>query len=162
VGPNSLIFNFGPLLDLALRLGHQEQCQRAPKGLLVARSRDRVHPSEFGCKVSIAIPVSTPTGGQFVLHAKALHGNPYDGHTLGPLIADLEKLTAVPVRRIHGDKDHRSQNYPNRLKVWISGSSFTAQRDMKRGLHRPDPEAKCEPVIRILFNAAISEEIRIR
>jgi len=28
--------------------------------------------------------------GQFVLHAKALHGNPYDGHTLGPVIADLE------------------------------------------------------------------------
>jgi hypothetical protein len=27
-------------------------------------------------------------------HAKALHGNPYDGHTLGPVIADLEKLTA--------------------------------------------------------------------
>jgi hypothetical protein len=26
-----------------------------------------------------------------VLHAKALHGNPYDGHTLGPIIADLEK-----------------------------------------------------------------------
>ena len=24
-------------------------------------------------------------GGQFVLHAKALHANPYDGHTLGPV-----------------------------------------------------------------------------
>jgi hypothetical protein len=43
-------------------------------------------------------------GGQFVLHAKALHGNPYDGHTLGPVIADLEKITGVAVRRIHGDK----------------------------------------------------------
>ena len=27
-----------------------------------------------------------------MLHAKALHGNPYDGHTLGPVIADLEKM----------------------------------------------------------------------
>jgi hypothetical protein len=30
-----------------------------------------------------------------VLHAKALHGNPYDGHTLAPVIADIEKLTGV-------------------------------------------------------------------
>jgi transposase, IS5 family len=59
---------------------------------------------EFGCKVSIATPVIAPKGGQFVLHAKALHGNPYDGHTLGPVIADLEKLTGVTVRRIHSDK----------------------------------------------------------
>ena len=50
-------------------------------------------PYEFGCKVSIATPATAPKGGQFVLHAKALHGNPYDGHTLGPVIADLEKLT---------------------------------------------------------------------
>ena len=38
-------------------------------------------PYEFGCKVSIAVPVTQPKGGQFVLHAKALHGNPFDGHT---------------------------------------------------------------------------------
>ena len=25
-----------------------------------------------------------------MLHAKALHGNPYDGHTLAPVIADIE------------------------------------------------------------------------
>ena len=47
---------------------------------------------EFGCKVSIATPATSPKGGQFVLHAKALHGNPFDGHTLGPVIADMEKL----------------------------------------------------------------------
>jgi len=38
-----------------------------------------------------------------VLHAKALHGNPYDGHPLGLVIADLEKLAGVAVRGIHGD-----------------------------------------------------------
>jgi transposase, IS5 family len=74
-------------------------------------------PYEFGCKVSIATPVTAPKGGQFVLHAKALHGNPYDGHTLGPVIADLEKLTGVTVHRIHSDKGYRGHNYPNRFKV---------------------------------------------
>lgn len=40
-------------------------------------------PYEFGCKVSVAPRATKPKGGQFVLHAKALHGNPFDGHTLG-------------------------------------------------------------------------------
>ena len=43
-------------------------------------------------------------GGQFVLHAKALHGNPFDGHTLGPVVTELEQLTGVETRRIHVDK----------------------------------------------------------
>jgi hypothetical protein len=49
-----------------------------------------------------------PLRWQFVLHAKALHGNPYDGHTLGPVIADLEKLTGVAVRRIQ--RNHQRLN----------------------------------------------------
>jgi hypothetical protein len=76
-------------------------------------------PYEFGCKVSIATPVTAPKGGQFVLHAKALHGSLYDGHTLGPVIP--AGLTGVAVRRIHGDKGYRGHNYPDRFKVWISG-----------------------------------------
>jgi IS5 family transposase len=60
-----------------------------------ASARVKRAPYEFGCKVSIATPVTSPKGRQFVLHAKALHGNPFDGHTLGPVIADMEKLTGV-------------------------------------------------------------------
>ncbi len=118
---------FGPLLALALRVRHQEQRQRGPKVYslhapeveCIGRGKARA-PYEFGCKVSIATPVTAPRGGQFVLHAKALHGNPYDGHTLGPVIADLEKLTGVTVRRIHGDKGYRGHNHPDRFKVWIN------------------------------------------
>ena len=39
-------------------------------------------PYEFGVKVSIVTTNARAPGGQFVLHAKALPGNPYDGHTL--------------------------------------------------------------------------------
>src|SRR5262245_8700093 len=99
-GDTPLEDRFGPLLDLALRVRHQEQRQRGPKVYslhapeveCIGKGKAR-KPYEFGCKVSIATPVTAPKGGQFVLHAKALHGNPYDGHTLGPIIADLEKLT---------------------------------------------------------------------
>ena len=104
-GNTALEDRFGPLLDLASRVRHQEQRQRGPKVYslhapeveCIGRGKARA-PYEFGCKVSIATPVTAPRGGQFVLHAKALHGNPYDGHTLGPVIADLEKLTGVEVR----------------------------------------------------------------
>ncbi len=34
-------------------------------------------PYEFGCKVSIATTNRRSPGGQFVVHAKAFHGNPY-------------------------------------------------------------------------------------
>src|SRR5262249_17719458 len=74
---------FGPLLDVALRVRHQEQRQRGPKVYslhapeveCIGRGKAR-SPYEFGCKVSIATPVTAPKGGQFVLHPKALHGNP--------------------------------------------------------------------------------------
>jgi IS5 family transposase len=119
---------FGPLLDLAWRVRFQDQHQRGPKVYAlhapevecIGKGKARA-PYEFGCKVSVATPVTQPRGGQFVLHAKALHGNPFDGHTLGPAIADLERLTGVEVTRIHVDKGYRGHSYANRFKVWISG-----------------------------------------
>lgn len=101
-------------------------------------------PYEFGCKVSIATPVTAPKGGQFVLHAKALYGNPYDGHTLGPVISDLEKLTGIAVHRIYGDKSYRGHNYPDRFKVWISGQVRRVTKAIRREMRR---RAAVEPVI---------------
>jgi IS5 family transposase len=142
---------FGPLLDLALRVRHQEQRQRGPKVYslhapeveCIGKGKART-PYEFGCKVSIVTPVTAPKGGQFVLHAKALHGNPYVGHTLAPVIADLEKLTGVAVRRIHGDKGYRGHNYPDRFKVWISGQLRRVTKAIRREMRR---RAAVEPVI---------------
>jgi IS5 family transposase len=50
---------------------------------------------EFGVKVSIATTNAQAPGGQFVLGARALPGNPYDGHTLAAQIAQAERLTGV-------------------------------------------------------------------
>jgi IS5 family transposase len=115
----------------------------APEVECIGKGKARA-PYEFGCKVSIATPATAPKGGQFVLHAKALHGNPYDGHTLGPVIADLEKLTGAAVRRIHGDKGYRGHNYPDRFKVWISGQVRRVTKAIRREMRR---RAAVEPVI---------------
>ena len=101
-------------------------------------------PLQFGCKVSIATPVTAPKGGQFVLHAKALHGNPFDGHTLAGVIADLEKLTGVEVRRMHLDKGYRGHNHPDKFKVWITGQVRRVTKVIRRQMRR---RAAIEPVI---------------
>ena len=92
----------------------------------------------------MATPATKPRGGQFVLHAKALHGNPFDGHTLGPVIAELEALTGIEARRIHVDKGYRGHNHARKFRVWISGQvrRFTApiRREMRR-------RAAVEPII---------------
>ena len=83
-------------------------------------------------------------GGQFVLHAKALHGNPFDGHTLGPVITELEALTGVETRRIHVDKGYRGHNHAHKFRVWISGQVRRVTAPIRREMRR---RAAVEPVI---------------
>jgi IS5 family transposase len=142
---------FIPLLSLASQVRHQDRHQRGPKIYAlhapevecIGKGKART-PYEFGCKVSVATPVTSPKGGQFVLHAKALHGNPYDGHTLGPIIADLERLTGVETRRIHVDKGYRGHNHPHSFRVWISGQVRRVTASIRREMRR---RAAVEPVI---------------
>jgi transposase, IS5 family len=60
--------------------------------------------SEFGVKVSIATTNAVAPGGQFVLGARALPGNPYDGHTLAAQIAQTEQITGVEIERAYVDR----------------------------------------------------------
>ena len=53
-----------------------------------------------------------------MLNAKALPGNPFDGHTLGPVVTELEQLTGVESRRIHVDKGYRGHNHQHKFRVW--------------------------------------------
>ncbi len=46
-----------------------------------------------------------------------LHGNPYDGHTPGPVVAEMEVLTGIKVRRIHVDKGYRGDTHRNKVRV---------------------------------------------
>src|SRR5262249_56280774 len=133
-------------LSRADQIRSQQQRQRgwklysfhAPEVECIGRGKARA-PYEFGCKVSIATPVTAPKGGQFRASRQGAAWQPYDGHTLGPVIADLEKLTGVTVRRIHGDKGYRGHNYPNRFKVWISGHVRPVTKAIRRHIPPPPP-----------------------
>lgn len=142
---------FGDLRATAVRVQFQVQRQRgqkiyslhAPEVECIGKGKART-PYEFGCKVSIATPVTTPKGGQFVLHSQALHGNPFDGHTLGPAITDIEKNTGIEVKRIHVDKGYRGHNHPHKFRVWISGQVRRTTTAIKREMKR---RAAVEPII---------------
>jgi IS5 family transposase len=150
-GDEVLKERFGDLLALAYRVRFQDHRQRGPKVYAlhapevecIGKGKARA-PYEFGCKVSIATPATKPKGGQFVLHSKALHGNPFDGHTLGPVITELEKLTGIETRRIHVDKGYRGHNHKEKFRVWISGQVRRVTKPIRREMKR---RAAVEPVI---------------
>ena len=93
-------------------------------------------PYEFGCKVSITTTNRRSAGGQFVLHAKALPGNPYDGHTLAEVIEETEALTGRAIERAYVDKGFRGHSVPNPRRVFISGQKRGVHGIIKRELRR--------------------------
>jgi IS5 family transposase len=80
-------------------------------------------PYEFGVKVSVATPVKHSAGGQFVTHAAALPGNPYDGHTLATVIPQMQALIGNVLDRCITDAGYRGHNAPpdHKFKVYTSG-----------------------------------------
>jgi IS5 family transposase len=103
-------------------------------------------PYEFGVKVSIATTLHHSKGGQFIAHAKALPGNPYDGHTLEAVIPEIEAQIGVSLARIIADRGYRGHNAPpdHRFKVYISGQRRRVTEHIKRELRR---RSAVEPVI---------------
>ena len=103
-------------------------------------------PYEFGVKVSLATTVSASKGGQFVLHAKALPGNPYDGHTLKTVLPGIEAMTGATLSRILADAGYKGHNAPkeHKFKVYTQGQKRGVTDAIKRQLKR---RAAVEPVI---------------
>src|ERR1700749_3362562 len=97
-------------LSRAAQIRFQEQRQRgyklysfhAPEVECIGKGKASA-PYEFGVKASFVTTNGRPPGGQFVLHAKALPGNPYDGHTLGEVIDATEMLTGCGIERAYVD-----------------------------------------------------------
>jgi IS5 family transposase len=103
-------------------------------------------PYEFGVKVSVATTLNRSKGGQFALHAAALPGNPYDGHTLATVIPDMEKMIGTELSRILADAGYRGHNAPesHKLRVFTSGQKRRLTPAIKRQMRR---RSAVEPVI---------------
>ena len=108
-------------------------------------------PYEFGVKASIATTLKRCKGGQFAIHAKALPGRPYDGHTLETVIPEIEALTGATLKRILADAGYRGHNAPgiHKLRVFTTGQKRRVTPQIKRQMKR---RAAVEPVIGHLKN----------
>ena len=72
---------------------------------------------EFGCKVSVAVTNES----NWIVGVQALHGNPYDGHTLANAIEQVERITNRKITEAFVDKGYRGHNYTGDGQVHITG-----------------------------------------
>ncbi|RWK66862.1 IS5 family transposase [Mesorhizobium sp.] len=103
-------------------------------------------PYEFGVKVSVTTTLKRSKGGQFVLHAMALPGNPYDGHTLETVIPAMGKTIGNQIERILADAGYRGHNAPltHKFKVFTAGQKRRVTPAIKHQMRR---RSAIEPVI---------------
>src|SRR5476649_743750 len=152
-GDPRLEAKFASLLSLARRVRAQERGQRGPKVYSLHApeveciGKGKPHkPYEFGIKVSVATTLKHSKGGQFVAHAQALPGNPYDGHTLAAVIPAIEQLVGNTIERLHADAGYRGHNAPPdyKFKIYTSKQKRRVTPQIKREMRR---RAAVEPVI---------------
>jgi IS5 family transposase len=150
-GRGDLEAAFAAPLSRAGQIRSQRQRQRgwklysfhAPEVECIGKGKASA-PYEFGVKVSIVTTNARAPGGQFVLHATSLPGNPYDGHTLKTVVEDTQQLTGRQIERAYADKGYRGHDAPNPRSVFISGQKRGVFGAIKRELRR---RSAIEPVI---------------
>jgi transposase, IS5 family len=132
-------------LALVRRLLAQQRTDRAKLYALHAPeveciAKGKAHKRyEFGVKVSVA----TTNREGLVVGMLALPGNPYDGHTLAPALAQVERLTGTEVERAYVDRGYRGHGVADRA-VFVSGQRRGLTPTIKRELKR---RSAVEPVI---------------
>ena len=132
-------------LERATRIHRQQRADKhklysmqAPEVECISKGKEHKK-YEFGCKVSV---VTTSKRG-WVVGIAALHGNPYDGHTLKAAHAQVAKLTGVAPEEVFVDKGYRgTEHHPEGVAVYISGRRLKGT--LKRLLRR---RSAIEPVI---------------
>ena len=96
---------------------------------------------EFGCKTSVA----TTSKSNWIVGAQSLHGNPYDGHTLGGALEQITRLTGCTPRDVIVDQGYRGHGYEGTASVHVVRSiPKRATRAFRRMLRR---RAAIEPTI---------------
>ena len=142
---------FAVPLSRAAQIRGQKQRQRgwklyswhAPETECIGKGK-AAKPYEFGVKVSLTTTNKRCKGGQFILHAKALPGSPYDGHTLKQVIEETEALTGRGIERVYVDKGYRGHDAPKPYRVFLSGQKRGVHGQIKKELRR---RSAIEPVI---------------
>jgi len=87
---------------------------------------------EFGAKVAVAV---TNREG-LVVGMQAHPGNPYDGQTLAPALAQAERLTGVVPKRCYVDRGYRGHGASGATAVFLAGRRRGITPTIRRELRR--------------------------
>ncbi|KKL69108.1 hypothetical protein LCGC14_2118250 [marine sediment metagenome] len=95
-------------------------------------SKGKAHKKyEFGCKVAI---VTTHREG-LCLSIEAMHGNPYDGHTLSHVIQEAEMITKEQIKEIYVDRGYKGAKIEGK-QIYRSGQKKGITPYLKKLLKR--------------------------
>jgi IS5 family transposase len=115
--------------------------QRTDKGKLYALhapevaciAKGKAHKKyEFGAKVSVAV---TNRDG-LVVGMQSHPGNPYDGQTLKPALAQVERLTGTTPARCYVDRGYRGHQVEGQTEVLVAGRRRGITATIRRELRR--------------------------
>jgi IS5 family transposase len=90
---------------------------------------------EFGQKVAVA----TTNGGNWMVAAKLLPDNPYDGSAFGGLaetLTTMESVTGVSVTDAYVDKGYRGHGYTGATNVHVAGQGYAKRSRLERRRRR--------------------------
>jgi transposase, IS5 family len=89
----------------------------APEVECIAKGKAH-RPYEFGCKVAVV----TTSRSNWVVGVEAVHENPYDGATLAPALAQVERTTEVRPQAAFVDRGFKgTAHHPEGVAVYVSG-----------------------------------------
>ena len=134
------------LLEIAERIFMQKRSDsgkvysvHAPEVECIAKGK--AHKKyEFGCKVSMA----TTAKSSWVVGADAVHGNPFDGHTLKSQIEQIERITGQRPEQAFVDQGYRgAKNHPDDMKTHICGKR-SKDTSLRKAMKR---RSSIEPII---------------
>ncbi|TGG89361.1 IS5 family transposase, partial [Natronospirillum operosum] len=89
-------------IDPGMRTAEKLFAFHAPEVECIRKGKAR-KPNEFGCKVSV---MTTAEEG-FVLCSHAMHGNPYDGHTVNRSLLKMHSVTGTLPSAVLADRGYR-------------------------------------------------------
>lgn len=128
---------FNQIMPLAERLLKQEKKSKEKLYSLYhpeveCISKGKAHKKyEFGCKAALVI---THKEGLCV-SMEALHGNPYDGHTINQAITNAEKITQTTIDQVFLDKGYKGAEIEGKA-LFRSGQRKGITKRLKKALKR--------------------------
>ena len=87
---------------------------------------------EFGQKVAVA----STNRGNWMVAARMLPDNPYDGHTLAETLRVVERVTGVGPTDVYVDKGYRGHGYAGATNIHVAGAAYANRSRSQRRRRR--------------------------